>query len=288
MSGYIFFCLDPFEQRTKPNLSGPAIADELNKQFGSIQDAFILAVPPPPVMGLGAIGGFKLFVEDRADLGYDELYQNVQGILAKGSEAPGLAGVFPPSQSTSPNSMPISTALKPSNSGVPLQNLFETMQIYLGSLYVNDFNRFGRTYQVVGHADAEFRDRPEDITRLKTRNAKGEMVSLGSLVKVSEVHGPDRVMRYNGLPADEIHGGPAPGFSSGQAESLISRLAHENLPNGMTIEWTDLTLQRLLAGTRVLWLSGLPVLGFVVLAAQYERVPLPFAIFSSCHVPVSA
>jgi multidrug efflux pump subunit AcrB len=122
--------------------------------------------------------------------------------------------------------------VKAKQEGVPLQNLFDTMQIYLGSLYVNDFNRFGRTYQVVAQADAPFRDRPEDITRLKTRNDKGQMVPLGALVKVTETHGPNRALRYNGYPAAEINGGPATGYSSGQAEALIARLASESPAQG--------------------------------------------------------
>src|SRR5204863_4047282 len=147
-----------------------------------------------------------------------------------GYQAPGLASNFSPFTANVPQLDADIDRVKAKTQGVPLQNLFETLQIYLGSLYVNDFNRFGRTYQVVAQADAQFRDRPEDITRLKTRNAKGEMVSLGSLIKVKEAYGPDRAMRYNGYPAAEINGAPAPGFSSGQAEALIAKLANENLP----------------------------------------------------------
>src|SRR5438874_2206601 len=169
--------------------------------------------------------------------------------------------------------------VKAKTQGVPLQNLFETMQIYLGSLYVNDFNRFGRTYQVIAQADAKFRSRPEDITRLKTRNAQGQAVPLGTLVKVKETYGPDRAMRYNGYPAAEINGGPAPGFSSGQAESLITRLANETLPKGMTMEWTELTFQRILAGNTAIYVYPLCILlVFLVLAAQYESFRLPLAI----------
>src|SRR6266404_4694104 len=229
-AGIVFFGLKPFEERRAPSLSGPAIAAALNQQFGSIQDAFVLAVPPPPVMGLGAIGGFKLYVEDRADLGYDALYQTVQGIIGKGYQTPGLAGMFSTFTVNVPQLDADIDRVKAKTQGVPLQNLFETMQIYLGSLYVNDFNRFGRTYQVVAQADAPFRDRPDNITRLKTRNAQGQMVPLGTLVKVREAYGPDRAMRYNGYPAAEINGGPAAGFSSGQAEALMSKLIGDNLP----------------------------------------------------------
>jgi len=160
-----------------------------------------------------------------------------------------------------------------------LQNLFETMQIYLGSLYVNDFNQFGRTYQVIAQADSQFRDHPEDITRLKTRNDKGLMVPLGTLIRVTETHGPDRAMRYNGYPAAEINGGPAAGFSSGQAEALIAKLTAENLPKGAAFEWTDLTYQRILAGNSAVYVYPLCILlVFLVLAALYESFRLPLAI----------
>src|SRR4051794_25133250 len=278
-AGIVFFALKPFEERKSAALSGPAIAAALNKQFGSIQDAFVLAVPPPPVMGLGTIGGFKFFIEDRAELGYDALYQNIQSILGKSYQTPGLAGVFTTFTVNVPQLDADIDRVKAKQQGVPLQNLFDTMQIYLGSLYVNDFNRFGRTYQVIAQADSDFRDRAEDITRLKTRNAKGQMVPLGTLVKVSETHGPDKAMRYNGYPAAEINGGPAPGFSSGQAEALMARLASENLPKGMKFEWTELTFQRILAGNTAIYVYPLCLLlVFLVLAAQYESLRLPLAI----------
>src|SRR5213082_2949701 len=278
-AGIVFFCLDPFEDRKAPNLSGPAIAVELNQQFASIQDAFVLTVPPPPVMGLGTIGVFKLFVEDRADLGYDALFQTLQTVIGNSRQTSALGGVFSTFTVNVPQLDADIDRVKAKQQGVPLQNLFETMQIYLGSLYVNDFNRFGRTYQVIAQADAQFRDRAEDITRLKTRNAKGQMVPLGTLVKVTETHGPDRAMRYNGYPAAEINGGPAPGFSSGQAEALIANLARENLPKGAAYEWTDLTFQRILAGNTAIYVYPLCLLlVFLVLAAQYESFRLPLAI----------
>jgi hydrophobe/amphiphile efflux-1 (HAE1) family protein/NodT family efflux transporter outer membrane factor (OMF) lipoprotein len=277
--GIVFFTLKPFEERTSSNLSGPAIAAALNQKLSVIQDAFMLAVPPPAVMGLGTIGGFKLYVEDRADLGYDALYQNLQGIIGKSYQTPGLAGTFSGFTVNVPQLDADIDRVKAKTQGVPLQNLFETMQIYLGSLYVNDFNRFGRTYEVIAQADSQFRAHPEDITRLKTRNDKGEMVPLGAVVKVTESHGPDRVMRYNGYPAAEINGAPAPGYSSGQAEAAMSKLVSENLPRGMAYEWTDLTYQRVLAGDTALYVYPLCLLlVFLVLAALYESFRLPLAI----------
>ncbi len=278
-AGIVFFILKPFEERRAKDLSGPAISAALNQKFGGIQDAFILTVPPPPVQGLGTIGGFKLFVEDRADLGYDTLYQSVQDIMGKSYKTPGLDGVFSTFTVTVPQLDAEIDRVKAKQQGVPLANLFDTMQIYLGSLYVNDFNRFGRTYQVIAQADAQYRDRIESITRLKTRNDRGQMVPLGTLVKVVETHGPDRAMRYNGYPAAEINGGPAAGYSSGQAEALITKLAKENLPKGAEFEWTDLTYQRILAGNSAIYVYPLCVLlVFLVLAALYESFRLPLAI----------
>ncbi len=278
-AGIVFVGLKPFDERRTPDLSGPAIAGALNRQFAAIQDAFVLAVPPPPVMGLGTIGGFKLFIEDRADLGYDALFRTLQTMIGKSYQTPGLAGVFSTFTINVPQLDADIDRVKAKAQGVPLQNLFETMQIYLGSLYVNDFNRFGRTYQVIAQADSQFRERPEDITRLKTRNSKGGMVPLGTLVKVKETYGPDRAMRYNGYPAAELNGGPAAGFSSGQAEALMTRLANETLPKGLALEWTELTYQRILAGNSAVYVFPLCILlVFLVLAAQYESFRLPLAI----------
>ena len=252
----------------------------MNKRFSAIQEAFVLSVPPPPVNGLGTIGGFKLYVEDRADFGSDGLYQNVQAVVGR-SYAPtsGLANTFSTYTVTVPQLDAEINRVKAKQEGIPLQNLFETMQINLGSLYVNDFNRFGRTYKVIVQADSRYRASAEDITHLKTRNDKGQMVPLGSVVKVVETHGPNRALRYNGYPAAEINGGPAPGYSSGQAEAAMAKLASETLPSGMSFEWTDLTYQRILAGNSAVYVYPLCLLlVFLVLAAQYESLRLPLAI----------
>jgi NodT family efflux transporter outer membrane factor (OMF) lipoprotein len=280
-SGIVFFTLKPFEERKTKDLSGPAIAAALGQKLAGIQEAQVFCFPPPAVMGLGTIGGFKLYVEDRADLGYDALYQNIMNICQQTWMNPklGLANVFSGFTVNVPQLDADMDRVKAKTQGVPLQNLFETLQIYLGSLYVNDFNRFGRTFEVVAQADAPFRASAEDITRLKTRNDKGEMVPLGAIVKVTETHGPDRVMRYNGYPAAEINGGPAPGFSSGQAEAAMAKLVTANLPRGMSYEWTELTYQRVLAGNTAIYVYPLCLLlVFLVLAALYESFRLPLAI----------
>lgn len=277
-AGIVFFCLKDFEQRKTPDLTGPAIAAALNREFSGITEAFVLTVMPPSV-NIGAIGGFKMYVEDRAGLGYDALFQNTMGLVGQSYASGKLAGVFSTFTVNVPQLDAEIDRVKAKSQGVPLQNLFETMQIYLGSLYVNDFNLFGRTWQVVAQADSKFRDRAEDITRLKTRNAAGQMVPLGSLVKVKESYGPDRVMRYNGYPAAEITGGPAPGVSSVEAEAAMAKLATDTLPKGMSFEWTELTYQRILAGNTAVYIYPLCILlVFLVLAAQYESFRLPLAI----------
>ncbi|HEX2861395.1 MAG TPA: efflux RND transporter permease subunit, partial [Lacunisphaera sp.] len=278
-SGIVFVALKPFAERKTPELAGNAIAAALQQQYGEMQDAFVAIFPPPPVMGLGQTGGFKLYVEDRADLGLDALYQGTQTLLGEAGKTPGLAGLFSSFTINTPQLDAEIDRVKAKAQGVPLQNVFETMQINLGSLYVNDFNRFGRTYQVVAQADAEFRDQPDDILRLKTRNSAGQLVPLAALAKVRESYGPERVMRYNGYPAIEISGAPAPGFSSGQAEAQMQKLADEHLPKGLALEWTELTFQKIIAGNAGLWVYPLSILlVFLVLAAQYESFRLPFAV----------
>jgi len=278
-SGIVFVALAPFEDRKAANLSGNAIAADLQAQFGSVQDAFIAIFPPPPVQGLGTIGGFKLYIEDRGDAGLDALYAATQALIAKANQTPELAGVFSSFTTNTPQLDADVDRVKAKEMGVPLQNVFETMQINLGSLYVNDFNRFGRTFQVVAQADAKFRQHPDDILRLKTRNLAGQMVPLGSLVTVKDTYGPDRVMRYNGYPAADINGGAAPGFSSGQAEAAMEKLAAETLPKGMVLDWTELTYQKIVAGnTGIIIFPFSILLVFLVLAAQYESFRLPFAV----------
>jgi hydrophobe/amphiphile efflux-1 (HAE1) family protein len=278
-AGILFLVLDPFEKRRSPDLSSEAIAGALRAKFGAIEEAFAAVFPPPPVQGLGTIGGFKMQIEDRAGLGFQELYSQTQNLVAKANATPGLAGVFTGFQINVPRVTADVDRDKAKAHGVALNDLFETMQIYLGSAYVNDFNRFGRTYQVNAQAEPRLRTEPEDILRLKTRNAAGEMIPLGAMVKVEESAGPDRVLHYNGHVSAELNGGPAPGFSSGQAQALIEELVERELPNGMTFEWTDLTYQQILAGNTALFVFPLCVLlVFVVLAGLYESLSLPLVV----------
>ena len=278
-SGLVFFTLDSFEKRRSKNLSAKAIAATLNAKLGSIQDAYVVVFPAPPVMGLGTLGGFKLQVEDRGDGGSDALYAAVQDVVKKASADPSLAGVFSSYQVNVPQLDVNVDRVKVKRQGVKLSDVFQTLQVYLGSLYVNDFNRFGRTFQVVAQADAPFRSHVEDILPLKTRNASGEMVPLGSLLTINETFGPDIVQRYNGYRAADINGGASPGFSSGQAQASMGRILTQTLPRGMTYEWTDLAYQQLISGSSTAFVFPLCVLFvFLVLAAQYESLTLPLAI----------
>jgi hydrophobe/amphiphile efflux-1 (HAE1) family protein len=278
-SGIVFVTLKPFDQRNSKALSAGAIAAALNQQFGQIQDAYIAIFPPPPVMGLGTIGGFRMQIEDRAGLGFEELYKQTQNLMAKGNQTPGLQGLFSSFQVNVPQIDADVDREKAKSQGVSIQELFDTMQVYLGSLYVNDFNAFGRTYPVTAQAEPNFRLQAEDVVKLKTRNAAGDMIPLGSFVTVKRSSGPDRVMHYNSYPTAEINGGPAPGFSSGQAQAAIEQLARQELPNGMSFEWTELTYQQIIAGnTAVLVFPLVVLLVFLVLAAQYESVTLPLAV----------
>ncbi len=280
-SGIVFTPLKPFDERKDPSMSAGAIAAELNKQFAEIQDAYIAIFPPPPVQGLGTIGGFRLQVEDRGNLGYEELYKQTQNVIAKARQLPELnpMSVFTSYQVNVPQVDAAIDREKAKTHGVAISDIFDTMQVYLGSLYANDFNRFGRTYQVNVQADQQFRLEPEQIGQLKVRNNRGEMIPLSTFVKVENSSGPDRVMHYNGFITAEINGAAAPGYSSGQAEAAIARLLKEELPNGMTYEWTDLTYQQILAGNTAVFIFPLCVLlAFLVLAAQYESWSLPLAV----------
>ncbi|HVJ63086.1 MAG TPA: efflux RND transporter permease subunit, partial [Tahibacter sp.] len=278
-SGIVFATLKPFEERNAPDLTAAAIAGALNAHYAKIQDAYIAVFPPPPVQGLGTIGGFRLQVEDRGSLGFEELFHQTQNLVAKANATPGLAGQFSSFQVNVPQIDAEVDRDKAKAQGVALSDLFETMQVYLGSVYVNDFNRFGRTYQVNVQAEPGFRMQAEDIARLKTRNANGDMVPLGAFVDVKQTSGPDRVMHYNGYVTAEINGGPAPGYSSGQAQALMEQLAHKELPNGMSFEWTELTYQQILAGDSAIYVFPLCVLlVFVVLAALYESLSLPLVV----------
>ncbi|HEX8592933.1 MAG TPA: efflux RND transporter permease subunit [Pseudomonas sp.] len=278
-AGIVFVTLKPFDERKDASLSAGAIAGALNGKFGAIQDAYMAIFPPPPVQGLGTIGGFRLQIEDRGNLGYDELYKETMNVINKSHNVPELAALF---TSYTVNVPQVDAAIdreKAKTHGVAISDIFDTLQVYLGSLYANDFNRFGRTYQVNVQAEQQFRQDADQIGQLKVRNNLGEMVPLATFINVTDTAGPDRVMHYNGFITAEINGAAAPGYSSGQAQAAMEKLLKDELPNGMTYEWTEITYQQILSGNTALLVFPLCVLlAFLVLAAQYESWSLPLAV----------
>ena len=278
-AGIVFVTLKPFEERTTRDLSGFAISQKLQAKFAAIADAVIAIFPPPPVNGLGTIAGFKLQVEDRTDQGNEALNRVMGEIQAKAAKTPQLMAVFSNFNIRVPQLEAHVDRIKAMQLGVEVQDIFDTMQTYLGSIYVNDFNRFGRTYEVIAQADTAFRTRIDDILRLQVRNSSGKMVPLGAVVNITPTTGPDSALRYNGFRSADLNGVPAPGYSSGQAQDAISKILAESLPKGVQFEWTDLTYQEILAGnTAVLVFPLCVLLVFLVLAAQYESLILPLAI----------
>jgi multidrug efflux pump len=289
--GIVFFGLSPFEERTSAALSKDAILGKVNGAIQAIQGARMFVVPPPAVDGLGNAGGFKLQVQDRSSQGEQVLYGSIWGILGPiyGNPKSSIGTPYSTYDINVPQLFADVDRTKAKQMGVPLGAIYDTMQINLGSLYVNDFTRFGKTYQVVVQADAPYRSRAESITNLKTRNLAGEMVTLGALMTVNPTFGPTRVTRYNGFPSADINGAPKPGFSSGQAEAEIERMV-KALPRGMSYEWTDLSYQDRLTrdvtlpvvNSEIPTLAAVLVLSVVlvvlVLTAQYESWSLPLAI----------
>jgi multidrug efflux pump len=290
--GIIFFGLKPFEERRSADLSKFAILGKVNGAIQQIQGARMFVVPPPAVDGLGNAGGFKLQVQDREGLGEQALFGAVWGTLGQvyGNPKSSIGTPFSTYDINVPQLYANVDRERAKQMGVALGDIYDTMQVNLGSLYVNDFSKFGKTYQVVVQADAPYRADAESITALKTRNAAGEMVPLGALMKVEPTFGPTRVTRYNGYPSADLNGAAKPGFSSGEAEAEIEGLLKRTLSRGLSYEWTELTYQDRL--TRDLTLPGtatrVPVLAAVmmiavllvilVLSAQYESFSLPMAI----------
>ncbi|WP_213928995.1 efflux RND transporter permease subunit [Serratia marcescens] len=275
----MFVMLDPFKERATPDLAASAIAGRLQAKFADIPDGFLGVFPPPPVPGLGATGGFKMQVEDRGGAGLESLVEHTRLLMVKATESGQIAGLMTSLDINAPQLDVVIDRTQAKSQGVSLADVFESLQIYLGSLYINDFNRFGRTYKVTAQADANHRMQAEAIGRLQVRNAAGDMLPLSSFVTVTPGSGPDRIIRYNGYPSADISGGAAIGVSSGQAVALMEQLAKETLPEGMTVEWTDLTYQQKLAGNAALFIFPLCVLlAYLILATQYNSWLLPLAV----------
>ncbi|ALN62171.1 RND transporter, hydrophobe/amphiphile efflux-1 family protein [Lysobacter antibioticus] len=276
-TGVAFLPLKPFSERSRTAVE---ITAELNQKIGGFQEGFTFALMPPPILGLGNGAGYQLFIEDRSNLGYGALQNAVSAFQGTIMQTPGMGYANTTYQANVPQLDAEVDRVKAKAQGVPLTDLFDTLQTYLGSAYVNDFNQFGRTWQVIAQADGSFRDSVEDIANLRTRNDRGEMVPIGSMVTVKQTFGPDPVLRYNGHPAADIAGDVDPRvMSSAQAMDVVKDVAAKVLPHGMEIEWTDLSYQQASQGNAALIVFPLAILlAFLVLAALYESWTLPLAV----------
>ncbi len=279
-TGAVFIPFKPFAERHGADQQMPAILEKINARFrAEIPEAFSGIFPPPPVAGVGNAGGYRLYIQDRGSAGLDALQGQAFGMMMAANSNPTLAGNITTFRANVPQLWLDIDRVKAKSMNVPLNNIFGTLQTYLGSSYVNDLTLFGRTYRVTAQADAKFRLTPEAIRLLKTRNAAGGMVPLGAVGTVQETSGADKVTRYNMWPAADLNGGPAPGFSTGEAMAAVEKLAKETLPTSFTTEWTEMALQQKLAGNSALYIFPLCVLiVFLVLAALYESWSLPLAI----------
>ncbi|TWT46720.1 efflux RND transporter permease subunit [Botrimarina hoheduenensis] len=282
-TGTCFVTLSDARERAKSGLLINAVQTDLQQRFAEVQEASVQVIAPPSVRGIGSAGGVKLYVQDRGGRGYQALGAAAEGLIgaAFGQLGPqsGLAFAYSFYRANTPQLYIDIDRTKAQQLDVPLGNVFETLQVYLGSLYVNDFNDLGRTYRVTAQSEAEFRDDVEDIYRLRTRSASGASVPLGTLVEVRDRVGPDRVERYNLFPAADVTGVSLPGTSSGQAMDSLERLAEQTLPQGFSYAWTDLAYQEQLAGNTALYIFPLCVVFvFLTLAAQYESWILPLAV----------
>ncbi|MCE9604558.1 MAG: multidrug efflux RND transporter permease subunit [Planctomycetia bacterium] len=277
--GTIYVMLADFHERSKDGLSGEVVADKLREAFASIQDGDTSVFHAPAIEGLGTAGGFKLVVEDRSDLGLATLQQVSENMVKEGAATPELQGLFTSFRADTKWQFLDIDRVAAKSRGVSVSDVFETLQIYFGSLYVNDFNRFGRTWQVNLQADAKFRGSIEDLKLLKVRNSEGHMVPLGTLAHTRETQGPLLLYRYNLYPAAAINLDAAPGTSSGEAIEKMQEVADRTLAPSMRREWTELALLQLGASDTAMYAFGLAVvLVFLVLAAQYESWALPLAV----------
>ena len=275
----IFSGLPSLYDHELPGVTANTVLADLRKRLSVIKEAYVVTIPPPPVQGLGNAGGFKMMLEDRGGLGPQALEKAARALVAAANKDPTFAGVFTLFNTGSPSIYADIDRMKAEKLGLTPSDIFSTLQVYLGSQYVNDFNYLGRTYQVRVQSDEQFRRTPQDIARLKARNASGEMVPIGTVAQLRSKTIPYRVPRYNLFPAAEVQGGAAPGVATGTALQRMEELANEVLPKGITFEWTDLAFQQQLRGTPTLLVFGAAALFvFLVLVAQYESWKLPLAI----------
>lgn len=275
----IFVVMKPWEERTGENQTQEAILQHLNQKFSEIQEAIVFTFVPPAIPGLGVSGGFQMQIQDKGNVGLDELQRMANEMIEDSRSQSGLAGLNSTFRAGVPQLFAEVDRTKAKTLDLPLNEVFSTLQAYLGSAYVNDFNKFGRTWQVKVQADAQFRLKPEDIRQLEVRNRKGEMIPLGTLIRVDETLGPQTILRYNLYPAASITGSAASGFSSGEALNLMEQMAKSKFPDSLGFEWTGMSYQEKKVGNEALVIFALAiVLVFLVLAAQYESWTLPMAV----------
>ncbi len=279
-AGAIFVTLEPFADRASdPRKSATVIQGELFKRLAPIHEGLVIVVAPPPVAGIGNAGGFRMMVEDRAGRGPQALQGAVYAMMGQAAKTPGVTQVYSLFETSTPQLYLDIDRTKAQLLGVPVPDVFNALQVYLGSSYVNDFNLFGRTFRVVAQADSADRREPSDILKIRVRNSSGDAVPLGSFTTVRTISGPYRVPRYNIYPAAELDGAAAPGYSQGQAIQIMQRLAAEVLPDGFGYEWTTLAFQQIRAGNTATFAFVLAVVFvFLVLAAQFESLTLPLAV----------
>ena len=278
--GSMYIMLEEFSHRRGPKLTADAIAAELTERCqNEVRGAIVSAFGAPPIDGLGTTGGFKLIIEDRGNLGLDYLQRVSDQIVERGNETPGLTGLFNSSRANTPWLYLQIDRTKCMALGVPVSEVFNTLQVYLGSYYVNNFNEFGRSWQVNIQADQRFRGDASDIGQLQVRNNQGQMIRLATLLDVISTSGPVMVMRYNMYSSTAITGNPAPGTSSGEAIALMQEIARQELPRSMAPDWTELAYMQLNQGSTATLVFLLAVVFvFLVLAAQYESWKLPLAV----------
>ncbi|MGE3738927.1 MAG: efflux RND transporter permease subunit, partial [Geminicoccaceae bacterium] len=278
-SGAVFVTLAPFEERVAKGITIAEITDQLRAKLGSMQEALALVINPPPVRGVGTGGGFKMYVEDHRGRGLEALAAVTDELVARANQEPGLSQVFTLFNTRTPKIYADIDRVKAEMLGVPVGSVFDTLNIYLGSDYVNDFNYLGRTYRVQVQADGQFRRETRDIANLKVRNADGDMVPIASVATFEDQTGAYRVPHNNLYPAAEVQGSTVPGFSTGQAIAAMERLAAEVLPDGFSFAWTDLAYQEKQAGNTAIYVFiASVVFVFLFLAAQYESWLLPLAV----------
>jgi hydrophobe/amphiphile efflux-1 (HAE1) family protein len=278
-SGTIFSGLPSLYNHDLPGVNANTVLADLRKRLSTIRDAFVLTIPPPPVQGLGSAGGFKMMLEDRGGLGYAALVKAARALVAAANKDPAIGGTFTLFNAGSPSVYADIDRLKAEKVGLTPTDVFSTLQVYMGSQYVNDFNYLGRSYEVVVQGDGAFRRNTQDISRLKARNIAGAMVPIGTVAHLQDSTIPYRVPRYNLYPAAEVQGVAAPGVATGTALQRMEELARQTLPKGIGFEWTDLAYQQQQKGTPTLLVFGASALFvFLVLVAQYESWKLPLAI----------